>query len=446
MHSGSPLRRLLLVLPGLWLVASAPLAAEDTKVYTQASAAAEAPLSPPQLDQLLGPIALYPDAVVAIVLPASTFPADVVLAARYLEDGGDSTKTDGQPWDDSVKSLARFPEVVKWMDENLHWTKQLGEAFIRQPADVMNAIQRLRAAARATGALVTTPEQQVVVDGDTIEILPVQPDVIYVPRYDPTVVYISHPPGYAYPYGPYLTFGAGFTMGFWLAYDFDWFNHEIWVGNHSHDWREHRDWRRSMPARTPQRPPDPNWRAWKPPANRPPPPPSRWHGEPRVERPRPFPGTPGAPNHPRPPRPPRRDDDPGHRSGPRSQPAPVDYSRATAPGTSNLNRATPPSIPTENRATPVPPTTRQTPEHRAPPRENYGSRPPPSPPPSRVQPPRPPASVPAASTMAPVAPRQMPSAPPAAASRSFSSPPPPPPPPPPAPARSRDPDRQEKQN
>ncbi|HND61999.1 MAG TPA: DUF3300 domain-containing protein, partial [Opitutaceae bacterium] len=280
MNSGLIHRRLLLLLPGLWLVASGPLAAEDTKIYTNASAAAEAPLSAQQLDQLLGPIALYPDALVAVLLPASTFPADVVLAARYLDAKGDPTKVDDQPWDDSVKSLARFPEVVQWMDENLHWTKQVGEAFIRQPADVMTAIQRLRAVARATGSLVTTPEQQVVVDGDTIEILPVQPDVIYVPRYDPTIVYVSHPPGYIYPYGPYITFGAGFSMGFWLAYDFDWYNRVIWVGGRSHDWREHRDWRRSLPSHPVARPPDPNWRAWKPPANRPPPP-DGWRGGPR---------------------------------------------------------------------------------------------------------------------------------------------------------------------
>src|SRR3954466_10988695 len=80
-----------------------------------------------QLDQLLGPIALYPDALIALVLPASAASSDVVLAARFVREGNDPALADGQPWDESVRALARYPDVVKWMDENLAWTKQLGE-------------------------------------------------------------------------------------------------------------------------------------------------------------------------------------------------------------------------------------------------------------------------------------------------------------------------------
>ena len=122
------------------------------------------PLSPQELDQALGPIALYPDALIALILPAATDPSDVVLAARYLQDGGDPADTDDQPWDDSLKALTHYPDVVKWMDRNLTWTKTVGEAFVAEPAEVMNSIQRLRAEARSAGSLVNTPQQQVLVE------------------------------------------------------------------------------------------------------------------------------------------------------------------------------------------------------------------------------------------------------------------------------------------
>ncbi|HET7238297.1 MAG TPA: DUF3300 domain-containing protein, partial [Terrimicrobiaceae bacterium] len=94
------------------------------------------PFTQEELKQLLGPIALYPDALIALILPASTVPSDVVLAARYVTGKGDPAQVGGQPWDESVKSLVRYPDVVRWMDENLAWTTQVGEAFLEQPADV----------------------------------------------------------------------------------------------------------------------------------------------------------------------------------------------------------------------------------------------------------------------------------------------------------------------
>ena len=198
-----------------------------------------------ELDQLLGPIALYPDALIALILPACTVPSDVVLAARYLRSNGDTGRLENESWDDSVKSLSHYPEVVKWMDENLAWTKQAGEAFVAQPADVMNAIQRLRAAARAAGTLADTPQQRGVMEDDNITIVPADPEVIYVPRYDPEVVYISRP---GYYHDPFLTFGIGFSTGVWLGYDFDWGRHRLWTidrRDRERYWREHREreWR-----------------------------------------------------------------------------------------------------------------------------------------------------------------------------------------------------------
>ena len=100
-------------------------------------------LSAEELNGLLAPIALYPDALIALILPASTVPTDLVLAARYVASNGDPAQVANQPWDDSVKSLVRYPDVLKWMDQNLEWTTAVGEAFVGQPADVMNSIQRL---------------------------------------------------------------------------------------------------------------------------------------------------------------------------------------------------------------------------------------------------------------------------------------------------------------
>ena len=119
-------------------------------------------LAPEELNRLLAPIALYPDALIALILPASTVPSDLVLVARYIASNGDPAQAANQPWDDSVKSLAHYPDVLKWMDQNLEWTTAVGEAFLDQPADVMNSIQGLRAEAKAAGNLTDTPHQRVI--------------------------------------------------------------------------------------------------------------------------------------------------------------------------------------------------------------------------------------------------------------------------------------------
>jgi Protein of unknown function (DUF3300) len=182
-----------------------------------------------QLDQLLGPIALYPDPLIAQILPASTLPTQIVLADRYVSDGGDPNQVDQQPWDASVQALARYPEVLKWLDDNLGWTTALGQAFLNQQQAVMESIQRLRQSAANFGNLQSTPQQSVVYDNGDIEIVPADPQVIYVPVYQPAQVY------YQTCYGPpFVSFGVGFAIGYWLNCDFDWHNRNIIVWNRSH--------------------------------------------------------------------------------------------------------------------------------------------------------------------------------------------------------------------
>ena len=194
-------------------------------------------LAPEALNELLAPIALYPDALIALILPASTVPTDLVLAARYIASNGDPAQVANQPWDDSVKSLIRYPDVLKWMDQNLEWTTQVGEVFLDQPADVMNSIQQLRAQAIAAGNLVDTPQQKIVKEETCVRIVPAEPEVIYVPQYDPEVVYVQP---YAPDFGPVVTFGVGFAVGSWLNYDCDWGRRTVCVGDWRPGWKHDR--------------------------------------------------------------------------------------------------------------------------------------------------------------------------------------------------------------
>ena len=194
-------------------------------------------LSPESLQQLLAPIALYPDALIALILPASTVPSDVVLASRYLAANGDPQNIPNQSWDSSVQSLASYPEVITWMDQNLQWTTTLGEAFLAQQADVMSAIQQLRSQAQLAGNLVDTPQQRIVKSDTVIRIVPAEADYLYVPQYDPAVVYVQP---YSQEIGPLLTFGVGFAVGAWLNYDCDWNHHQIDRGDWQPGWNNGR--------------------------------------------------------------------------------------------------------------------------------------------------------------------------------------------------------------
>src|SRR5262245_38714714 len=195
-------------------LASAPqlLRAADT-AESQAAEAQPQLLDAAQLDQLVAPIALYPDSLLAQVLMASTYPLEVVQADRFAKTNkklkGDKLKQalDQQNWDASVKELVSTPTVLATMNEQLEWTQKLGDAVLAQQADVMDAIQRLRAKAQANGKLETTEQQTVTVtqpqqagQQQVISIEPTSPEVVHVPYYDPGVVYGE----WSYPeYPPY---------------------------------------------------------------------------------------------------------------------------------------------------------------------------------------------------------------------------------------------------
>jgi hypothetical protein len=202
--------------------------------------------TPEQLQRLVAPIALYPDSLVAQVLAASTFPDQVVEADRWVQEHPDlkgealGQAVDQQPWDPSVKALAAFPSVLGNMDKNLSWTSSLGDAYYNQQQDVTDAVQVMRHKANQAGNLKSTPQQVVREEGSDIDIDPAQPDVVYVPAYNPWLVYggpvVAWPGWYPYPGiwfgGPYLSFGPGFGIGWfggfgwgWGHWGFDWHNH-----------------------------------------------------------------------------------------------------------------------------------------------------------------------------------------------------------------------------
>ena len=227
-------------------VISAPALAQEMPVPPPSSDVQL--LSSAELDQLAAPIALYPDPLIAQILPAATVPSQVVLADRYLNSGRDVNQIDQQPWDDSIKALARYPDVLKWMDDNLEWTTELGQAFANQPADVMDSVQRRRAQAQALGNLQSTPQQEVVADDGYIDIVPANPDVIYVPVYQPEVIFVQPclPPEFC------LWFGPGFVIGPWFNHDCDWHHHHVIVWHHDHprprDWWHHPPGQRDHPG------------------------------------------------------------------------------------------------------------------------------------------------------------------------------------------------------
>ena len=197
-------------------------------------------LRPAELDQLVAPIALYPDPLLAEVLMASAYPLDVVQAERWLQanktlKGNQKTAIDKQRWDDSIKALAATRDVLEMMSSKLDWTRKLGDAVVAQQRDVMDAIQRLRAKAQENNKLTTTKEQTVTlgqVEGkQAIAIEPTNPDMVYVPYYDPSVVYGTwpypdYPPYYWEPpgyigyglLGAGLAFGAGWALANWGGY------------------------------------------------------------------------------------------------------------------------------------------------------------------------------------------------------------------------------------
>src|SRR5438046_4188326 len=232
----------------------------------------EAPKLPAeQLDSLVAPIALYPDPLLAQTLAASTYPLEIIQLQQWLDqnknlkDKALASAVQKQNWDPSVQAMAGYPEVVQRMAGNMQWTTDLGNAFLAQKSDVMGAVQRMRAKAQGTGNLKTGAQQvvetQTVPSGQqVIKIEQANPDVVYVPSYDPTVVYGPAP--VEYPYYPYtypgyvpgtaLMWGAGIALGAaaWGAWgghwgDCDWNGGNVNINNNNKigraSWRERRE-------------------------------------------------------------------------------------------------------------------------------------------------------------------------------------------------------------
>src|SRR5262245_47132564 len=155
-------------------LAADPTAPQTSQPSQPADTPAPPPASPPKrsaadLEKLVGPIALYSDPLIATILPASVYPLEIVQAARFVADTNNLAKLDEQPWDDNVKAVARIPGAIKKLNEDISWTIELGEAFLAQDKDVMDAVQSMRAKAQKAGTLQTTEQQIVTVTNMVVE-------------------------------------------------------------------------------------------------------------------------------------------------------------------------------------------------------------------------------------------------------------------------------------
>lgn len=216
----------------------ATLAAQDPSVVAEQRVEDNSLYTVEELDNLLAPVALYPDPILAQLLVAATFPEQVQLAARYVATYG-TDGIDDQAWDVSVKSIARYEPVLNMLVERPNWATALGRAYALQPGDVMASVQSLRRMARAQGNLVSTEQQRVEVEREAIRIVPAQPRIVYVPVYDPYVIY-HEPVYYARVHTPHWSFGVGYPIGVWLNYDLDWTTRVVFYhgwGGHGHRYR-----------------------------------------------------------------------------------------------------------------------------------------------------------------------------------------------------------------
>src|SRR5881275_231091 len=234
--------RHVIAIMGLAFLSSSPGAlaqqAQSQVMTTTTSDTEQAPKLPnDQLDSLVAPIALYSDPLLAQTLAASTYPLEIIQLQQWMDRNKNlqgkalADAVAKQPWDPSIQGLVEFPDVVQRMAGNIQWTTDLGNAFLAQQSNVMDAVQSMRAKAQGTGNLKTSAQSivktETVPSGkQVIEIQQANPDVVYVPSYDPTVVYGPPPP--AYPYYPYtypgyypgmgLAWGAaGFALGAWAG-------------------------------------------------------------------------------------------------------------------------------------------------------------------------------------------------------------------------------------
>jgi len=260
------LRRVLIGMLAILAVVVAPSVAQPP---------AEPGYSQDELDQLLAPIALYQDQLLTQMLIASTYPLEVVQAARFVQqnpdlhgDALDQALLD-KNWDPSVQSLAAYPQVLAMMNENLEWTQRLGDAFLADQGRVMDTVQSLRQKAQAAGNLQSTPQMSVTTQGDDIVIDTPQPDVVYVPVYNPWFIYgpwwaPAYPPWfwcppaiYDYPFCPVYTVGIVFGAAWPIWYNHWGWAHPRWHGHHIRiDNHNNRFWNN---PRHPRLPPDGTW-------------------------------------------------------------------------------------------------------------------------------------------------------------------------------------------
>lgn len=347
-----------------FLLSSCAFAQTETQapehVYSQA-----------ELDQMLAPIALYPDSLLSQILIAATYPLEIVEAARWSRanpqlHGQDAVKAvDDRNWDPSVKSLVAFPRVLQRMDEKLEWTEQLGDAFLAQESQVMDTVQRLRKRAYEAGNLRSSDQQRVLKQDDTIIVEPANPAVVYVPYYDPVAVYGSwwwpaYPPVYWAPWPGYYAspgyvgpiWGGGVIIGanFFFGVS-DWHRRHIRIVD-AHPFYYHRPGQRPIPDKVWRH--DPYHRRGVPyrhPSVR-----ERYHPITAPEVRRAYRGYPPPPqNHPvptpRPDTPPRGGRPPGeHRAPP---PAPAPGTPLPSPGDiRKFPRTAPPAPPSPGAAPP----------------------------------------------------------------------------------------------
>ena len=257
----------------------ADAASQSAQPATDATVAQPA-FAQPELDQMLAPIALYPDALLSQILMAATYPFEVVQAARWSKANpalrGDQAVKAVEPnnWDPSVKSMVAFPQIISMMDEKLDWTQRLGDAFLSQQQQVMETVQELRRKAQAAGNLESNQNVRVEPQGQNIVIEQANPQVVYVPYYDPTYVYGSwwypaYPPVYWGPWPGYYPYPYGFYWGtgIWVGGGFffgscDWHHHHVTVVNVNNrpsarhagfvgNWHHDPGHRRGVPYRAP---------------------------------------------------------------------------------------------------------------------------------------------------------------------------------------------------
>jgi uncharacterized membrane protein YgcG len=243
MKIAKPFKQSIVWVLVLLLAVPLPVFAQDTTVSPKK-------FTQEQLDQMMAPIALYPDSLLAQILIGSTYPLELVMADRWVKENKDlkgddlNDALDKQPWDASVKALVPFPDVLSMMSEKLEWTSMLGDAFLAQEDDVMDTIQRLRQKAYEAGNLKTTEQQKVIVEKEVIMVEPYNPLVVYVPVYDPWWVYgpwwwPAYPPYVFYPYHPgvviapgFIWFGVGFSVGAFWGHawgHWDWRHRNVYV-------------------------------------------------------------------------------------------------------------------------------------------------------------------------------------------------------------------------